>query len=204
MEPVAATRWGDRRRADSDFAREQILDAACRCYERSGVSKTTMEHIAQDAKVTRTTIYRYFQTRDEVLTGVILRATQVMVQELQKRVANTRTFGDFVVEAAASTYELIPESPVLRLILREQTAVLHRLYVSSEEVLTMAVAFLHDRFDAAERAGELRPGVELPALTEWIVHIVCAYLLAPPNLNGPGSGLRQTLRQFLEPAVVRG
>lgn len=199
---VVATRWGDRRRADSDFAREQILDAAVACYQRTGVNKTTMEHIAREAKVTRTTVYRYFQSRGEVLNGVIMRATIIMVMALQQRVAPTRGFGNFIVEAAASAYELIPASPVLRLLLSEDTPVLHRVYVSSSEVLKLAAEFLRPRFDEAVQNGELRPGVELVSLADWVIHVVSAYLLAPPNPLCSSIDLREAFRRYLEPALL--
>jgi len=200
---VGATRWGDRRRADSDFAREQILDAAVACYERAGVHKTTMEHIARQAKVTRTTVYRYFQSRGEVLNGVIMRATLIMVMELQRRVAETRGFGEFIVEAAFNAYELIPASPVLRLLLSEDAPVLHRVYVTSSEVLNLAVEFLRPRFEEAVGNGELRDSVELITLTDWVIHVISAYLLAPPNPLCPTTDLREALRRYLEPALLR-
>lgn len=196
---LATTRWGDRRRADSDFAREQILDAAYRCYKRSSVNKTTMEHVAREAKVTRTTVYRYFQSRDEVLSGVILRATAVMAAELQRCVADTETFPDYIVEAGACAYELIPASPVLRLLLGEDNALLHRVYVTSGEVLGLAVEFLRERYERARREGEVGEEIGLDTLADWIIHIVSAYLLAPPV----GEDLRPLLRKFVAPALQR-
>lgn len=199
---AVATRWGDRRRADSDFAREQILDAAVACYQRTGVNKTTMEHIAREAKVTRTTVYRYFQSRGEVLNGVVMRATIIMVVELQQRVANARDFGNFIVEAAASAYELIPASPVLRLLLSEDAPVLQRVYVSSAEVLKLAAEFLRPRFEEAVELGEVHAGVELVSLADWIIHMVSAYLLTPPNPLCPTVDIRETFHRYLEPALV--
>lgn len=199
---AVATRWGDRRRADSDFAREQILDAAFTCYQRSGVSKTTMEHIAREAKVTRTTVYRYFQSRGEVLNGVIMRATISMVVELQQRVMHVPGFGNFIVEAAATVYELIPASPVLRLLLEEDTPVLQRVYVSSAEVLKLAAEFLRARFEQAVASGELRSGVELVSLADWIIHMVSAYLLTPPSPMCSTVDMRSMLRRYLEPALL--
>jgi AcrR family transcriptional regulator len=197
-EPLANTRWGNRRRADSDFARGQILDAAYRCYKRNSVAKTTMEHIAREARVTRTTVYRYFQSRDEVLTEVIMRATVTMAAELQLRTADAPDFGNFIVEAGAGAFELIPESPVLRLLLGENNAVLHRVYVSSEAILALAMDFLRERFERARRDNEVRADIQLAQLTDWIIHIISAYLLAPPAKPD----LRPLLRQYLAPALA--
>ena len=49
-----------------------ILDAAEACYERHRVSRTTVDYIAKEASVHRTTVYRYFGSRDDVLAFVML------------------------------------------------------------------------------------------------------------------------------------
>lgn len=67
--------WGDRPPVDDDEARRRLLDAAEVCYERRGVSRTTVDDIAKEALVHRTTVYRYFGTRDDVLAFVLLRET---------------------------------------------------------------------------------------------------------------------------------
>ena len=120
---VTTIRWGVGRRADSDFAREQILDAALRCYQEKTAQKTRMEHIAREAKVSRTTIYRYFQNRDEVLTGVVLRGLHALVDEARDRIPEQASFADFLVEALASLAEQVPHSPVFNVLLREASAV---------------------------------------------------------------------------------
>ena len=43
---------------DPDTARDRLLDAAEACFERSGISNTTVEDIAKQASVSRATVYR--------------------------------------------------------------------------------------------------------------------------------------------------
>ena len=40
-------------------ARELLLDATERCFERYGIAKTTIDDIADEAGVSRGTVYRY-------------------------------------------------------------------------------------------------------------------------------------------------
>ena len=67
-------RWGDEVPADVDAARQRLLDAAETCIDRFGLAKTTVEDIATEAKVSRATIYRYFDNRDELVLAVVLRS----------------------------------------------------------------------------------------------------------------------------------
>jgi AcrR family transcriptional regulator len=197
-----AVRWGDGRRADSDFAREQILDAAWHCYQENGIFKTSMEHIAREAKVSRTTIYRYFENRDEVLTGVVVKATNGLTKDLRDHVRHTDTFAEFLTETLVTVTELVPKSPVFQLMLTEPSAVLSRLCIGSADLQILAENFFRDRFNMAKEQGELRDGIELHPLTEWLLHVIASYVLANP-LRNASIEWRQTVRQFLLPAIVR-
>jgi AcrR family transcriptional regulator len=197
-----AVRWGDGRRADSDFAREQILDAAWRCYQQNGIFKTSMEHIAREAKVSRTTIYRYFENRDEVLTGVVVNATTAMTTELAERVANTETFAEYLTETLVIVTEIVPTSPVFTLMLTEPSAVLSRLCIDSEGLQFLGESFFRERFELAVQRGEVRDGIELPQLTTWLLHVIASYVMANP-LKSAVREWRATVKQFLLPGIVK-
>lgn len=58
---------------DDDHARERharILDAAERCFVRSGFHRTTMQDIAAEAKMSPGNLYRYFQSKDALVAGI--------------------------------------------------------------------------------------------------------------------------------------
>jgi AcrR family transcriptional regulator len=59
--------------ANTDDARERILDAAGRCIERHGIHKTTMDDIASEVGLSRPRVYRYFADRDDLLIELITR-----------------------------------------------------------------------------------------------------------------------------------
>jgi AcrR family transcriptional regulator len=202
-EGTSAVRWGDGRRADSDFAREQILDAACRCYQANTIYKTSMEHIAREAKVSRTTIYRYFDNRDEVLTGVLVRAVGDINDKIRARVAQIDDFGEYLVESQALLVEMVPQVPLFAMFLREQGAVMNRLCIGSVEVIALLTDFYCERFFAAQAQGKLRDGVELGPFIDWIVHISSSYLLSPTSLRSGGYDWRELMRRFLLPAILR-
>ena len=66
------TRWGKRSRHDDpDQARNNILSATYRVVTRKGVDKTTISEIAKQAKVSRPTVYRYFDSRDDIIQSLM-------------------------------------------------------------------------------------------------------------------------------------
>ena len=58
--------------------RHRILDAAELIFERRGVSRTSLEHIAQAADVTRGAIYWHFKDKADLFTAMMERATMPM------------------------------------------------------------------------------------------------------------------------------
>lgn len=195
-------RWGDGRRANSDFAREQILDAAWRCYQRQTVQKTRMEHIAREAKVSRTTIYRYFQSRDEVLLGVLLRAVEDLSRTIQTRNANSSCFAEFLVESLATAVDEVPHSAIFTTLLQETTVVASRVYIGSAEVFGQVCQYFQPHWDAAKAAGELRDNVEFTEAMDWIYHVLTSYVMEPSSLSA-AVGWRSMLWRFLIPAIFR-
>ena len=63
-------RWGDSAPSGAAAARDRLVDAAEACIDRFGVGKTTLDDVATEARVSRATVYRYFQNRDELVLEV--------------------------------------------------------------------------------------------------------------------------------------
>ena len=49
--------------------RARILDAAERCFVRSGFHRTTMQDVAAEAKMSPGNLYRYFPSKDSIAAG---------------------------------------------------------------------------------------------------------------------------------------
>lgn len=99
-------RWGAAAPTDRGSARDRLLDAAERCLESCGVVGTTMEDIGRTAGVSRATVYRYFPSREAVMSGVIIRAAEPLSRPHQPRIAAPGLgsalvdFVEYTVEAA--------------------------------------------------------------------------------------------------------
>ena len=66
-----------------DEQRSAILDAAEKLFLEAGIENTRMIDIAQQAGITRVTLYRYFANRDEVAVEVHLRFIKNTAQRVQ-------------------------------------------------------------------------------------------------------------------------
>jgi TetR/AcrR family transcriptional regulator, acrAB operon repressor len=72
-----------RTKEEAAATRDSILDAAERLFVEQGVSRTTLQHIASAAGVTRGAIYWHFDDKAALFTAMMDRATLPLEAELQ-------------------------------------------------------------------------------------------------------------------------
>ncbi len=64
-----------------EFRVREILEAARRVMARYGMQGTTVDRVADEAKVAKGTIYLYFQSKDELVHAAVLEGLREMVAE---------------------------------------------------------------------------------------------------------------------------
>lgn len=200
----ADIRWGRGTRADTSSAKEQLLDAARVCYETYGVSKTTVEHVAREAKVSRTTVYRYFKNRDEILTGVVVRDTVGICDMLEEELQQYENFSDFLIEGIMLCLKEVPQTPIYNLLCGEDgEALMNRLCISSEEFVAMGIELVMPAFNRALERDEIREDLNLLMMVEWVCRLFMSFLTAPSHLSNEDVMLREAFRTMLLPAILK-
>lgn len=200
---MKGTRWGTSRNVDAQEARERILDAASRCFDRIGVPKTTVVDVAREAKVTRTTLYRYFESREAIVVGVMLRETHYFRERLLEALSGIDDVGEFIVEGILFCLREAPKRPLhIYLSGGEASNLMGRLFLSSEQLFEIGIELLQPLFEPAREKGLLRDGIELSTLLEWASRITLSYLTTPSSRVADEAEMRQLLRRLLLPAVM--
>ena len=64
-----------------EYRVREILEAARRVMARYGMQGTTVDRVAEEAKVAKGTIYLYFDTKDELVHAAVLEGLREMVAE---------------------------------------------------------------------------------------------------------------------------
>ncbi len=65
--------------------RQQILDAAQRCFSEQGFHSTTMQDVISEAGLSVGAVYRYFKSKNELITAIaesVISAASAMFEEL--------------------------------------------------------------------------------------------------------------------------
>ncbi len=68
----------DRREREKLQRRNTIVDAAEKIFFSKGISNTTMDEIAEEAELSKATIYLYFKSKEELYCAIIQRAMDIL------------------------------------------------------------------------------------------------------------------------------
>lgn len=83
-----------KKEALEQFNRENILSAAKELFEQKGVEKTTMDDIALHADYSKSTIYVYFKSKEEIYNSIIQQYIGVLTGELAVCIETASDFED--------------------------------------------------------------------------------------------------------------
>lgn len=77
--------------------KEEIINACARLYETFSFKEITMKEIGQATSFTRTSIYNYFQTKEEIFLALLQREYNLWSADLEKMMSehNTMTVDQF-------------------------------------------------------------------------------------------------------------
>jgi TetR/AcrR family transcriptional regulator len=192
-------RWGTASALlDDDEARRRLVAAAVRCIVRRGTGRISMDEVADEAGVSRATVYRYYRNREDLVLGVLLSrldaAMDLVVRSLEEPDSAARSipalilvsiglvYGDAVNEALFS-----PDSRPLVTGLEMADPIADGVY--------RHIAPLLLRWQAD---GQLSPDLDLRVTARWL-NGVSVMLMTPPWLEMPV----EEKRAFLDRYVVR-
>ena len=186
-------------RPDYEDVRARIVDAAEGLIARDGVAALRLESVAQEVDLHRSSLYRYFDTKEALISAVVVQVTLRVGERVTADLAGA--------DAATLLVEGIPRAMTL-LAVEPVHASLHTPSASeamgriSRNVLIDGLGpLLEPMFDAAARQGVLREDVSQADAMRWLI-LVASGLERSPDLVADEDDLRELLRRMLVPALL--
>jgi len=163
--------------AERDTA-DRILDAAFQRVLAVGLSRTTVEDVARTAGITRQTVYRYFSSRDQLITMLLVREEERLLDGVRSRIESRRSLEDGLADALFYCLTFAREHPLLdRLLATDAETLLPYLTIRAAPIVSRARSSVIDLLKA--RSG-VSPDL-LEACADAIVRIVLSYAVTPPE-----------------------
>jgi AcrR family transcriptional regulator len=179
-----------------DAARDRLLDAAGRCIARDGLAATSVASVATEAGVSRPTVYRYFDDRDELVGTAMHTAAERLRAQVLERIEPLDDAGDMVIEAIVIAVTEVPNDPVLRAIWSSAAVDASIVGTFTEpKAIEWARECLAPAIDTAGWHGR-----EQDEVIEMILRLVLSLLVTSAPARRPAE-LRQFLRRRLLPGI---
>ena len=194
-----------RTKEDALLTRNQILDAAERVFQRRGVSRTSLQEIAQEAGVTRGAIYWHFKDKADLFHAMMLRVTLPMAASLNAEAEQEAAdpLGRLRQNVATALRQTVHDPQVRRVfeIASHKVEYVDELQAGHDRHLAERAGCMSDLerlLTLAMGADQLRPGtaiapaaIGLHALLDGLMH---NWLLDPQafDLETVGAGVLET------------
>jgi AcrR family transcriptional regulator len=175
---------------------DPFLDAAAKCFARHGLRRTSVQDVARELGVDRTTVYRQVGTIPQQARLLAARELQRLVISIPGRAAQPVGPKE-IIEIMASVIDDVRTHPVMAKLLADDTDTITLSTLTGLPALLERVAAgLAPMLQAAMDAGVLarrQPAV----LAEWLIRLVVTLVLVPPLTE-----LRAFLSEVLLPALT--
>ncbi|MBI2705105.1 MAG: TetR/AcrR family transcriptional regulator [Actinobacteria bacterium] len=183
-------------------ARARLLDAALACIDRWGLAKTSLEDIANEAGLSRATVYRYFPGgRDQVISETITWEVGHFFARLGEEVADLPDIAAKLERGLVFGHQAIVEHRLLQQVLStEPEEFLEELSETTPLVHAVVCAYLADLL----RHERLRTGIDVDTAADYLARLFFSYLGSQGHwdLTNPDEAKRLVATQFLPGIVV--
>ena len=178
---------------------DPFLDAAGHCFARYGIRRTSVQDVAAELKVNRTTVYRQVGNVESMVRLLTARDLHRLLGEAQRRLAAGGIEGlagpETVVAALVAIVEVVRAHPVVGKVLVDERELIGVGLDDVPQVLGRIAAAIVPVLEAAMDAGFLARRDPV-VVAEWLARIGGSAVVAPP----PGD-LAGFFRELLLPAL---
>lgn len=186
---------------------ERIRAAALGCIARRGIARTTVDDVAQEAGVSRATLYRAFPGGKETLVEAVLgREVHRFFGELATELARCDDAEDLLAAGVGGALRFLTTHPALRGVLANEPGLVlsqvafHRL----GPILDAAASFAAPHLRPHVRPGHPDPDAAATEVAELLVRVVLSHALEPSPHVDPhdDASITRLVRRHLLPALT--
>ncbi|WP_063040440.1 TetR/AcrR family transcriptional regulator [Nocardia pseudovaccinii] len=160
---------------------EKLLESALSAFLDFGIKRTSMGEIARRAGISPATLYRRFESKNDLVEAVSVREAQRFVAEIDKRVQKVDGVEEQLIEIFVAVITEIAGNELLRRLLRtEPDLILPRLTTEAGPIIAVGRSYL------AEKLRELRSGADddfdFELVAEIMARLALSLALTPDGL----------------------
>ncbi|WP_112227541.1 TetR/AcrR family transcriptional regulator [Lentzea atacamensis] len=181
-------------------ARRRIVKAATACIDRAGLAKTSLSDVAQEAGVTRQTVYRYFPRLTDVLSAVAIAGAEEFAGRMEQHLAAFTSATEVAVESVVFGVRTVPREPYLGLLLQAGEGDFFTDAVTSAQWFALGARILRNVPVDWASAG-VTTDDDFAGLAEVLMRLFLSFLQHPSAPTVTDDQLRTLVRRWIGPAL---
>jgi AcrR family transcriptional regulator len=186
--------------AGYDATRARLVDAAEAVVREEGVNALRLDSVADAVGLHRSSVYRYFDSKEELITAVVLQATFRIGRKVIDEVGESAPPETLLVDGITTALAAMAVDPVHQA-LTAPAASEAMARIAGTAITEGIRPLVEPMFAAAAAQGVLRAGVTPDDAIRWL-QIVVSGLIRSPALVSDTDGLSDLLRLMLVPALI--
>jgi AcrR family transcriptional regulator len=191
-------RWGSGSRAEPSAARLRLLQSAIFCFQHLGVSGTSMDDIAAQAKVTRQTIYRYFHGRHEIIGVLARRELEALWTDIQEQLKDSTAFCDFLLESLIYLIKKSSDADQRRFLFCDEVfPTVRQLFLIDNDFLIYMAEFLRAAYVRLAPPIEQKHNIFFFMVAEWFNRQAISYITTPNPIYQTDDELRYLFKSMM-------
>ncbi|MEL6890146.1 MAG: helix-turn-helix domain-containing protein [Actinomycetota bacterium] len=185
---------------DSNEEHGTIIDAAIRCFERYGPQRTSMSDIAEEAGISRRTLYRAFDDRRALVEQLLFRRLMALGATVRKRIDSATNIEDALVDGSVFSVEAAEADALfIDVVSREHDRSIERFLIGDERLRLAIVDVWRPILAAGRKAGRVRLELSDERIVELIMSVQS---IAQVRDDLDREGRRDLFRDLLIPAIL--
>lgn len=186
--------------AGYDATRARLVDAAEAVVREEGVNALRLDSVADSVGLHRSSVYRYFDSKEELITAVVVQATFRIGRKVIDEVGESAAPESLLVDGITTALAEMAADPVHQALMAPAAS--EAMARIAGTAITEGIRpLVEPMFTAAAERGVLRAGVTPDDAIRWL-QIVVSGVVRSPNLVADNDQLRDLLRLMLVPALI--
>jgi AcrR family transcriptional regulator len=194
--------WGsDTALTDDEEARRRLVAAAMRCLVRRRSARFPIDEVAAEAGVARSTVYRYFRSRDDLVLGVILSRADAGMARMVAALRDPRDAASSFTDLIVLSLEMIRNDPVNSAIYLDDSRSMTAAAMTSEPLVDVLVRHVGPLLEQWRAEGQVHRDLDVRETLDWTNTMTVA-LLGPPWSGRSLDEIRGFVERYLVRALV--
>jgi AcrR family transcriptional regulator len=179
---------------------DRVLDAAAHLMRTYGLKRWSMEDVAEQAALGRTSVYRAFSTRDELVHAVLARELRATIGDITAAATTSGSVEDGIIEGALVGLAALRSSLVEQLLRSDPSTILPFLTTKAGPLIALTRQLLVTQ---ARAAGATISAEHADELAEIAARLGLSFVLTRESVFpvDDDEALRASLRRVLRPVL---